>query len=158
MFVLAVGLKFRSKGIEIANLSYIADKLPFQYTNLWNEVFVPIVYGHEVLLYSDFEGLTGVFSPDVEDKKPGSGPTSTLEIELMLEHKTSFFAGVSLKKICDELARKLDLPDFRVNVLSDGQYKFIINDVPIELESLREEDQGTYLECEKIWLKALEKL
>ena len=158
LFVLAVGLKFRSKGIEIASLPYIVAGLPPHYSDPQNEIFVPIVYGHEVFLYSDFEDLTGVFSPDVEDKKQDGGPTALLKIELMLEHKTSFFAGVSLKKICDELARKLDLPDFRVNVLPDGQYKFIINDVPLELESLREEDQVKWLDGEKIWSEAQEEL
>ena len=55
LFTLAVGIKFRSKGIDIASLPYIADGLALHDSNILDEVFVRIVYGHEVFLYSDFD-------------------------------------------------------------------------------------------------------
>ena len=131
--LIAVAQKFKSKGTEIKEMYHIREKIPtLPYHNYF---FVYIINGYEVFIYSDFEGTSGVIALEDKDHKE-----KDLVLKLTVSKETSFLSLVSLKKICDHLAKELDLPHFRVNVLPDGRYEFFVNQVPLRLESLRDED------------------
>lgn len=133
VLLIALAQKFKSKGVEIKEMDHIGKEIPMLLE--LNHFFVYIINGHEVFVYSDFEGTSGVIVLEDEDYKD-----EELVLQIRVSKTISSLSLVSLKKICDHLAEKLDLPHFRANVLPDGRYEFFVNQVPLRLESLRDED------------------
>jgi hypothetical protein len=131
MFMFAVAAEFKLHGLEVADIAQIRELIPVWKYADWTECFPYIINGHDVYLYSDLEHITGLIP--IEDSDT-SGAFPLLKLRLVKD--TKFLVAVSLKKICDQLAKEVFFPHFRVNVLSDGKYEFFISEVPLKLESL----------------------
>jgi hypothetical protein len=139
LFLLAVAFGFRKHGLDISGLRQVRDGVLLSGPHSLDIVLVQIIYGEKVFLVFDSEGCT--IAPVVDPKKTTGDPSyEDIQLDFPLRKKTAFFVGLSLKKTCDELVRKLALPDFKVNIEPDGSYKFWVNGVPLVLESLIEED------------------
>lgn len=141
LFFIAIAYKLRSRGIEVSGLKQIRDGVLLHFTSLehFSLAFVWIINGYDVFLLFDSEGGASIIPIDPEEA-PKHISREDIAVDVILRKQTSFFSGLSLKKTCDELVHSLDLPDFKVNILSDGSYKFIINEVPLELETLQRKD------------------
>jgi DNA-binding transcriptional MerR regulator len=139
VLLLAVAAAFKSKGIEVAKIAFIRELLPiWRKFEDWTDCFVYIIHGYDVFLYTDFNRIAGTIP--IEDKE------AVPLLKLRITEESKFLAAVSLKKICDELAPKIEQPFFKVKILPDGSYEFFINQVPLKLESLRKEDSPHLLE------------
>jgi hypothetical protein len=139
LFLLAVAFELRSRGTDISKLPVIRAGL----YGLWytSEIgfFAHIIDGEEVLLCTDLEHLTAIIPVDVE-----RSPDDLISaVKTWCKRDTTFLVCLSLKKICDSLARKLELSDFKVNILAGGQYEFIVNEVPLRLEALEKWEEAT---------------
>ncbi|MCD4717441.1 MAG: hypothetical protein K8R45_11980 [Desulfobacterales bacterium] len=137
LFIFAVAKAFRSRGIEFTTLPSIQRQ--FFITDMASNFFVMfyrIINGKEVFLYSDFDSFDGMFPIAPQEEDCIKDNSDFFELTFNVPKGSGFVVIFSLKKICDELARKLDLPDFKVNIKSNGRYEFTIKGVPLKLESL----------------------
>lgn len=138
LFIFAVAKAFRSRGIEFTTLPLIQRQFLAEDQILF-VTFVRIIYGKEVFLYSDFDSFVGIFpiahheEDCIKDNKDNFDLNT---ITFSLAKGSRFVALLSLKEVCDDLVQKLDLPDFKVNIKSNGRYEFTIKGVPLKLESL----------------------
>ncbi|MDB9822855.1 MerR family transcriptional regulator [Deltaproteobacteria bacterium] len=137
ILMIAIVAEFKSRGIEIGEIAIIRDllRLPQHCIDPYNDLFVYIINGYDVYLFTDFNRSVGTI-PIMEEEII----KDTIKLNLYLTKDASFFAAISLKKLFDKLAPKLELPNFKIKILPDGKYKFIVNGVPLQLESLEEED------------------
>jgi DNA-binding transcriptional MerR regulator len=139
VLLLAIASEFKSHGIEVSEIANIRELFPIlSLSRDWTDCLVYIINGYEVFLYSDFKRISGTVPIEDEDKVK-----DFCYLRLPILEDAKFLAAVSLKKICDELAPKIEQPDFKVNVLPDGRYEFF-NGVPLRLESLRKEDSSSF--------------
>ena len=146
ILLIAIAAKFKSHGIEISEIANVNNLLPiWSEDKNWTDCFVYIINGYDVYLVSDFTRFASTISIDPEDIKGNVGL-----LRLNVRTKSGFLAAVSLKKVCDDLAPKLQIPNFKVKVLKNGSYEFVINGVPLKLESLERDGTLNFLDelCE----------
>jgi len=120
---------------KVATLGISFDKLQKSFVVsmgvpglLWN-MLPRIIAGREAFLYTDFEDFC-----EIAISKNGS-ENKTVEVSIVSESREPIII-LPLKAVVNELASKLDLPDFRVLANEDGSYSFQINGVPLLLEDL----------------------
>jgi hypothetical protein len=94
-----------------------------------------LVAGREAYLCTDFESFLDWYMPD------GGSSKNSLSVPLDLE-KPRLIVLLPVKPILTELARKLDLPDFKVSINPDGHYSFEIRGVPLRFEDLTYTGEG----------------
>ena len=93
-----------------------------------------LVAGREVYLYTDFENFLEWHMPN--------GDTSKTSVSVPLDSENPrLMVLLPLKPTLTELARKLDLPDFKVSTNTDGHYSFEISGVPLRLEDLTDAEE-----------------
>jgi hypothetical protein len=106
-----------SFAVRMGALTYMWRGLPY------------LVAGREAYLYTDFENFLSWHMPSGGSSENGlSVPLDSANPRLMVL--------LPVKPTLTELARKLDLPDFKVSIDVDGQYSFEISGVPLRLEDL----------------------
>ena len=145
LFILSVAKKLRFKGLEVSSLK---DGKVMVKDNHYTEPFVYILNGYDVFFYTDFEGVSGFVREDEERRSFLSEINIEItqkefigmDLLLNLTRGSTFFVGVSLKKVFRELAEKIDLPNFHVEIQADDKYNFVINNIPLHLESLGEDN------------------
>lgn len=153
LFILSVAKKLNARGVEVAALPLKKGKMMVIADN-YTEPFVYIFNGYDAFFYTDSEGSAGFVLEDViyhddvsksnEDlKQKGYIP---VKVTCFCQRMTTAFTCVSLGNILKDLAEKIDLPDFKVTIQEEGKYQFVINGIPLKLESLKVTDEKNDLE------------
>jgi len=141
LFILSVAKHLRFRGVEVAALPLKDGKVMME--SDYSEPFVYIINGYDAFFYTDFGNVTGFTAEhtDTNDDMSKMNKAITkdhISVRLNIDiHRTSsVFIGVSLGTVLKELIDKIDLPDFRASIQEDGKYQFVINGIPLKLESL----------------------
>lgn len=134
IFGLALVKKVAELGIPFSKLqSSFAIRMGVP-TYLWRALPY-LVAGREAYLCTDFESFLSFYMPSSDS------PRNALAIPLDSGNPRPVVL-LPVKPMLNELARKLDLPDFKVSVNPGGHYSFEIRGVPLRLEDLRYTGEG----------------
>jgi len=117
----------KTRGMPITRLQHVMGSIFFTQEQV-NETFPYIVYGLDVLFYTNFVSITSYYCVDKEDT------SMALSIEKL--RKSRMVVVLPVNGIADSVLMMLNHPDFRVVKKPEGGYHFIINRVPLALEAL----------------------
>ncbi len=153
LFILSVAKRLNNSGVEVAALPLKAGKMMVQMDN-YTEPFVYLLNGYDVFFYTDRQGSTGFIAEDIEYHDYVTKLNEGIEqkgyipvkLTLLCQRMTTDFTCVSLGNVLKELSEQIDLPDFKIKIQDDGKYQFIINGIPLNLESLKVTEEANDLE------------
>ena len=132
--LLCLGLLKEAKrqGISITRLQKFMNRI-FSIGGLLYGAIPYIVYGFDVFLYTNLDDWIDIASPVPGDKRFGP-PIEDLR-------KSNLVVIFPLNSIVEGLLQKLKLPAFQAIRRPEGGYSFVINEVPLALEQLPDQEK-----------------
>ncbi len=127
LFSLGILKEIKKHGLSITMLQNSMDSL-FTWTDLNADPIPHIVYGGAVFLKTDFHNVASFVCVEPDENK------MKISIQDLVKDKLVFILPVN--SIIDTIFSNLNLSDFKAMKERNGQYSFIVHNVPLALEPL----------------------